>query len=157
MDTTAEIRAVAERLALLCREVPVKIREISDEDFHYKRPGKWSKKEILGHLIDSATNNHHRFVRARVEEQPPRVFYDPDDWVDVQQYQQEDRELVLLLWETYNRHLVLLINGMREEDLAKGCATKDGSGLLSLHFLVTDYLIHLEHHLKQIFGEAFRF
>ena len=79
------------RLKELCYIVPKQIRIISDQDLLYKRaPGKWSKLEILGHLVDSATNNHHRLIRSRLEE-VPSITYNGDDWVRIQNYQEMGR------------------------------------------------------------------
>jgi hypothetical protein len=145
------VQHVAQQLLHLCDIIPDRIRSIPDADFTARRaPGKWSKKEILGHLVDSASNNHQRFVRGRVENLPT-IAYDGDAWVSAQQYQQQDRQLILQLWETYNRHLAAIIRVIPEDDLLKCCKYGDGT-VLPLQFLIEDYLHHMEHHLKQIIG-----
>jgi DinB superfamily len=145
------VQHVAQRLLNLCDIIPGHIRQIAEADFTVKpAPGKWSKKEILGHLVDSAANNHQRFVRGRVEN-VPTIAYDGDAWVSAQQYQQQDRQLILLLWETYNRHLAAIITVTPEDDLLRCCKYGDGT-VLPLQFLIEDYLHHMEHHLKQILG-----
>ncbi|TWF45316.1 hypothetical protein FHW36_1011246 [Chitinophaga polysaccharea] len=66
--TTMPVQQAAQRLICLCDSIPGRIQAIKDADFtHRPAPGKWSRQEILGHLLDSATNNHQRFVRGRVE------------------------------------------------------------------------------------------
>jgi hypothetical protein len=65
------------RLHYLCRIIPPLLLVIDEQTFSHKpAPGKWSKKEIPGHLVDSANNNHQRFLRAQFED-VPAIFYDP--------------------------------------------------------------------------------
>lgn len=140
---------VVQRLLYLCDTIPLKIRQLTDEDFSTPRaPGKWSKQQILGHLVDSATNNHHRFIRARMET-IPKIVYNSDYWVNVQHYQEMDRAQLLLFWEYYNRHLAAIIPVIPTEELLKKCDNGDTEPH-TLHFLIEDYLRHLEHHLKQM-------
>ena len=74
------IENIVDRLQYLCDAIPSLIKQIPEQEFSHKSaPGKWSKKEILGHLIDSATNNHQRFVRAQFED-TPFIIYDQDNW-----------------------------------------------------------------------------
>ncbi|MGQ0827780.1 MAG: hypothetical protein ACT4ON_05245 [Bacteroidota bacterium] len=76
------------RLQHLCDTIPGLLSKIPENDFTNKpRPGKWSKKEILGHLIDSATNNHQRFVRAQFEN-IPQISYDQNNWNACSRYNQ---------------------------------------------------------------------
>ena len=66
--------------------------------------GSWTKKEILGHLIDSAAINHQRFVRAQFTDDLVFDGYVQDDWVKVQDYQNRDWRELVELWHGYNRH-----------------------------------------------------
>jgi len=137
------------RLKELCYIVPKQIRSISDQDILCKSvPGKWSKLEILGHLVDSATNNHHRLIRSRLEE-VPIITYNGDDWVRIQNYQEMDREHVLILWQMYNLHMANVMTGVNSEDLQKEVLVNEDAKV-TLAFLIDDYVDHLEHHLKQI-------
>ena len=81
--------------------------EALDDDTTAQRPGpgKWSPREILGHLIDSATNNHQRFVRARWQQDLVFAGYDQDGWVEAQRYQDAPWQELVTLWASYNRHL----------------------------------------------------
>ena len=81
------------------------------------RPGKWSPKEILGHLIDSAANNHPRFVRAQLEDHLEFDGYAQDDWVNAQRYAQADWTELIVLWRAYNRHLARVISAIPRETL----------------------------------------
>lgn len=137
------------RLRHLCRIIPPLLSAIDEETFSKKpAPHKWSKKEILGHLIDSANNNHQRFVRAQFEE-VPIIFYNQDKWNNYGYYHRADSKNLVALWTAYNNHLAELINQIPEESLARECKTGDNEKH-SLEFLINDYVVHMEHHLRQI-------
>ena len=109
---------------------------------------KWSRKEILGHLIDSAANNHQRFVRLQIETTLTLPSYRQPDWVRVQHYQERRWSDLVELWIAYNRHLAHIMRHANPE--AAGNLWKSPEGDLALAFLMTDYLKHLRHHLDQI-------
>ena len=126
------------------------MRSTSDADAtRLLAAGKWSRKQILGHLIDSAANNHQRFVRA--QEQPSLVFpgYAQNHWVSCQRYSERAWSDLVALWESYNRHLAHVVASIPEERRATWCVIGDGEPV-TLGFLVTDYIRHLRHHLEQI-------
>lgn len=114
-------------------------------------PGKWSKKEILGHLIDSASNNHQRFVRVQLKDGLALPGYEQERWVTAQAYQREPWEQIIQLWKNYNLHLLNVMACVPEEKLKHHCTVGDGEPV-SLEFLMTDYVHHLQHHLGQIFS-----
>ena len=111
------------------------------------KPDKWSKKEIIGHLIDSATNNHQRFVRGQFENRPA-IIYDQDKWNEFGFYQQINGQQIISFWAAYNRQLIELIKHIPKENLQLECLV--GDKLLTLNFLINDYVEHLEHHLRQV-------
>jgi hypothetical protein len=113
---------------------------------------KWSKKEILGHLIDSAANNHQRFVRAQLSKELSFPGYEQESWIRVQHYQTASWKDLISLWENYNRHIAHVISTMPADVLNNICIVGNGEPV-TLLFLVEDYVRHMEHHLKQIFGE----
>ncbi|WP_445749371.1 DinB family protein [Polaribacter sp.] len=110
-------------------------------------PTKWSKKEILGHLIDSATNNHQRFVRGQFETNP-EITYDQNKWNEFGFYQEIDSQQIIKFWTIYNSQLVEIIKRIATDRLNN--QIKVGDHLVTLGFLIVDYVAHLEHHLKQI-------
>jgi DinB superfamily len=137
------------RLQYLCDTIPILFVNISEYDFTNKpTPNKWSKKEILGHLIDSATNNHQRFVRAQFEN-IPTIIYDQNNWNVVSQYTQLDSKHLILFWTTYNRHLIELLTHTPQNNLLKKCQIS-GQEIHTIGWLFDDYVKHLEYHLRQI-------
>ncbi|MGA2763256.1 MAG: DinB family protein [Spirochaetia bacterium] len=112
-------------------------------------PGKWSRKEILGHLIDSASNNHQRFVRALLSEELRFPGYAQNDWVRLQAYADQEWQKVVDLWSALNRHLAHLISHIPAEKLATPCRIGDNAPI-TLEALIADYIRHVEHHLEQL-------
>lgn len=113
-------------------------------------PDKWSKKEILGHLVDSAQNNLQRFVRGQYEN-TPKIIYSQDEWVKLQQYQDYNLDDLIVLWTSLNRHIAHTLRVMNSANYEKQCDTgKPGVELHSLKYLAEDYLLHMKHHLQQI-------
>jgi len=138
-----------ERLRLLCEIIPPLLEKITDSEFSFKpSTEKWSKKEILGHLIDSATNNHHRFIRIQYEPEP-LISYDQNIWSSLNHHADTDRSQLISFWTLYNKHLVHLLKFIPEENLRLNGSTGNGE-LIPLHFYITDYIDHLEHHLRQL-------
>jgi hypothetical protein len=87
------------RLQHLITNIPAKLLAIPEEEFSRKpAPGKWSKKEIIGHLIDSATNNHHRFIRAQFED-VPTITYQQNDWNAASRYNDMEGRHVISFWQ----------------------------------------------------------
>lgn len=111
--------------------------------------GKWSRKQILGHLIDSAANNHHRFVRAQIEKSLEMPGYAQNEWVATNACHHRNWNDLVTFWTSYNQHILHLILTAPAEYLTIPCKVAgDESG--SLEFLMIDYVAHLEHHLHQI-------
>ena len=112
-------------------------------------PGKWSNKEILGHLIDSAANNHQRFVRLQLGPSINLPGYAQDDWVRIGRYQERPWLEIIDLWQAYNTHLASLIRSVDPAALKHVWHMPDGK-TADLEFIVRDYVQHLRHHLEQL-------
>lgn len=123
-----------------------------DETRTAERPanGGWCPREILGHLVDSACNNHRRFIVG--QSAGPVVFdgYDGDAWVARQRYAELPFRDIVALWAAYNRHLAHVIGCAPEAALAHRGTSPEGSGETTLGFLMEDYVVHLRHHLDQL-------
>jgi hypothetical protein len=116
-------------------------------------PNKWSKKEIIGHLIDSACNNQQKFVRTMAQTHLDFVGYKQDFWVSAQQYQTNSWANLLKLWEFYNLHLAHIIEHVPPSVLQNTITIND-VGLFTLEFIMKDYVEHLKHHLQQVLPDA---
>lgn len=139
--------------ALTLEASVTRLTEISEEEsLRAKAPGKWTRKEILGHLIDSAANNHQRFVRAMQTDEYFGPRYDQDAWVEVQQYAEEPWRQIVELWTAYNRHLLHVMSRIPEEAHDRPCIIGELPPV-SLGYLMTDYVRHLRHHLADIVEE----
>ncbi len=145
---------IADKLDQLVDDVALRLNTL-DEDIVSARPGegKWSIKEILGHLFDSAVNNHHRFVRANDYEDFEFPGYKQDTWVIRQNYQDTDWPSFLELWKLYNHQLAHVMRQITDDRLYSVCRIGDDEPA-TLRFIVEDYLTHMEHHIKQIDAQS---
>lgn len=149
METNFASSATVKRFSYLMETVPVLFSKMSNDDFEQPvAADKWTKKQVLGHLIDSAANNHQRFVRTQYEK-VPFIVYDPDQWNALNGYHSLSPSAVTELWTVYNRHLLHLMKTTSQENLSKKC-NSGGTELVTLQWLMEDYVVHMEHHLKQI-------
>jgi len=132
----------------------------------YPAPNKWSPKQIIGHLVDSAANNHQRFVRAQFKDDLVFVGYDQEEWVDIQNYQQESWPELVQLWKSFNLHIAHLVENIPEQKLKQQCRehslNKIAWKLVSenepatLEYMIVDYIGHMKNHLNQIYAQASR-
>lgn len=115
-----------------------------------RKPGKWSKKEILGHLIDSAIHNLVRFTEINYVVKPYRHRpYNQIDLVNLNQYQTKDINELNQLWLSLNKQIIRIMKSVGEEALDYKIILSDES-IIDLKFLMTDYVEHLQHHINQI-------
>lgn len=141
---------VARELAEIVTSVASKLAQMEDTQAGVKlSDDQWSKKEIIGHLIDSAANNHQRFVRAQIETSLVFPPYAQEAWVQRQAYQFCPWLQLLEIWKWYNLHLAWIIRQIPAEALDRECIIGDNP-TVNLGFLITDYLSHLKLHLEQL-------
>jgi len=123
------------------------LRSITADEFNFKpSPSKWSKKEILGHLIDSAQNNIRRFIVAQYEEKP-KITYNQDKWVAIADYQHYNLPDLIQLWWLLNKHICHVLKNMPAEMAERESQTEE---LHTIKWLAQDYIKHLKHHVHQI-------
>lgn len=162
MNSAAEL---ASRLRGVIEGVSPALAALDEQRVQTSRAeGKWSVKQIIGHLIDSAANNHRRFVLAQGRDDLLFEGYDQEHWVAAQRYASESWTDLLSLWRAYNRHLVWVIEGVSESELLKPRVVHSLDRIawkvqrtedpVTLGFLIGDYIDHLESHLRQIFADG---
>jgi hypothetical protein len=151
------MKKTAQELDQIIQEYTRKISAIPENEFSAKPlPNKWSKKEVLGHLIDSAQNNLRRFICGQYESAPPKIVYEQNHWVTSNNYLEADSNEVITLWALINKRIVAVLNQMPSADYSKKCDTgKTNSQLYSLEWLADDYVKHMKHHLNQIIPNSF--
>lgn len=138
------------RLQLFIDFIPSKLLEMKEEDFSAKiSPDKWSKKEILGHLIDSAANNHRRFIQAQIAAPLIIESYQQNEWNKYNHYQDLEREHVISFWKIYNQQLLEIIRRIPLAQLERICIVNE-SKEVTLAWLINDYVEHLAYHLIQL-------
>ena len=113
------------------------------------REGGWTRRQVLGHMIDSAANNHQRFVRASLDGSYVGPFYAQEGWVAAHGYDEMSWAALLRWWETYHEILKTVVDRIPEEKLEAECRVGDNEPV-SLRFLIEDYIAHQQHHLRQI-------
>jgi len=139
-----------------------RLREISESESAVPRAeDHWSSKQIIGHLIDSATNNHARFVLGQLKHDLVFAGYDQNGWVSTNHYQEAPWTHLVDLWRAYNLHLHHVMEHASKEKMTTPCTlhtlqeiafnTVPQSEPVTLECLMKDYVDHLRHHLNQIF------
>jgi len=144
------VQSAADRLAEVLATAPARLAAISEEAAgQAPAPGKWSPKEIIGHLLDSASTNHQRFVRAQLAPKYDCPSYEQEQWIATQYYRAEPWFDLLNLWVLYNRHLLHVMRHVKESALETPVSIKQRDPI-PLSGVMIDYVRHLEHHLNQI-------
>jgi hypothetical protein len=153
-DLRAIVDGATERL-LAIPELPSQVSNIE---------GQWSVKQVLGHLIDSAANNHQRFVRAQFIADLVFPGYDQEQWIKAQRYEEEPWLSLVQLWRSYNEHLAHVIANISQADLTRprhphnldkiAWHTVSPEEPTTLEYLIRDYMDHLQNHLEQLFAAA---
>jgi uncharacterized damage-inducible protein DinB len=132
-------------------EVEKFLASASEEELNARKPGKWSRKEVLGHLIDSALNNIKRFTEIQFKEKPYAVIgYAQDELVIANGYQTQQFAELFYIWKALNTQVIQLMNIQTEESLNYKVLITSTNEIKTLNWLMEDYVAHLLHHLKQI-------
>jgi hypothetical protein len=146
---------VAQELSLLLqqtidRELPF-LQALTDEQSTVKPSAgdSWSPRQELGHLIDSAVNNHVRFVRAATEPELYGPGYAQNAWVDIHGYQEMPWTAIVAFWYQYNSFLAALIRQIPDSKLNTQCHIGAGSPVL-LSFVIEDYVLHMQYHVDHL-------
>jgi len=143
---------LAEALRQTVDDVLPGLRAISESQASQSwAPGKWSPRQIIGHLVDSASNNHQRFVRAQQGGALVFPAYAQQHWVACQHYEACSWEGLVNFWHAYNHHLAHVITYIPEDMRGVQCLIGTDPPV-TLVFLAQDYVLHLRHHLTQIQG-----
>ena len=143
--------ALAERLSRVVAEEEHLLRAVTPEqaDARLGAGEGWSRKQELGHLIDSATNNRVRFIKAALEGEYSGPSYDGAGWVEMGGYSEMSWPDLIDIWIALNRALVVVLQRIRPERLRAQCRIGDASPV-SLEFIIEDYILHMRHHLDHI-------
>jgi len=137
-------------LRALIEEVPSKLSKLPLSQVELKpSPVKWSPKEELGHLLDSAANNHQRIVRTQLEDEPKMPGYDGNAWVELHKYQRRNWQEMIDLWRNLNRQLLAAAEATPQSAWSRTCTIAD-SLPLTLKYVFEDYIDHMVHHLKHV-------
>lgn len=146
-------------------EVFASLSAMSDMETSSRENNKWSKKEILGHLIDSASNNHQRFVRVQFTNDLFFPGYDQNEWVRIQDYQSANWHSLVELWKDFNFHIIHILNRIPDEELNKKRVNHNlnqiawmeipASEPVTLEYFIRDYFGHMRHHLNQLMERIF--
>lgn len=153
---------LADELRAIVESAAQRVRTVSEQQVSSPGlDGGWSAKQVLGHLIDSAANNHQRFVRAQFVEDLAFPGYDQERWVAAQHYDGEAWSTLVELWRLYNDHLAHVVDAVPEAVLLRPRSphTLDRIAFhpvnseepATLEYLIRDYIDHLQHHLAQLF------
>ncbi|HEY3133531.1 MAG TPA: DinB family protein [Gemmatimonadaceae bacterium] len=137
------------------------LQQISEEDSRRRsKPGKWCPREIIGHLIDSASNNHQRFVRAQFKDDLVFDGYEQDEWVSLQRYSEAPWDELIDLWRNFNLHIARIMQTASKDERLRKRARHNLDKLAwqpipsdepaTLDYFMSDYVAHLKHHLAQI-------
>ena len=136
-----------DRFAAVIAAATERLKGVSNLESRAK-PEDWSKKEELGHLIDSAINNYARVIRIQREQSPQLPGYEQDAWVERQGYQERDWRELIALWSALNTHLLRASQRVPASAYGRKCSV--GGTEMTLEFVIDDYIDHMVHHLGHI-------
>jgi hypothetical protein len=154
LDYAVELKETVQRAGIFLRDLG------EEASLHPRAPGKWCPREIVGHLIDSASNNHQRFVRAQFKDDLIFSGYEQDAWVSMQRYRDAPWSELVDLWRTFNLHIARVMEAVPNDERIRPRArhnldeiawnTVPRNEPATLDYFMRDYVAHLKHHLAQI-------
>ena len=154
LKDSVDTNAAMQHLEIYIESFPIKLKQFSSAELS-KRPteGKWSKQEILGHLIDSAINNLKRFTEIQFLPQPYTVdSYKQNELVIVNDYQHLPLQHLLDLWQSLNRQIIFVVKAIPADKLNYPVDPQyENREMKTLGWIICDYVAHMEHHFGQIF------
>jgi len=143
------MNSVTKELRIIIADYSARMRAIAKDEFIDKPyPNKWSKIEILGHLVDSAQNNIRRFIVSQYETSP-FIIYNQDKWVAIADYQHASVNDMIDLWTLLNKQICNILDNTPPDAAKRTCETNNGN-LYTIEWLAEDYIKHLLHHLHQL-------
>lgn len=150
------MNAIIKDIRLVVKLYSKKFAEIPALEFIAKpNPAKWSRQEVVGHLIDSAQNNLRRFIVGQYQFEP-NILYEQEFWVQANNYQQEKQADIIELWKLVNKQICLVLASMPKENYFRLCNTgRETPSLHSIEWLAADYVRHLKHHINQVIPGSF--
>lgn len=143
------MKQIIDQLRSIITEYKPLLEQLNEEELCAKPvPGKWSKKEIIGHLVDSAQSNTRRFVMGQYEDKP-YIVYAQDEWVRIADYQNYPTKDLIEFWSLLNKHIACILENIPPGVEERLCQTQE---LHSIKWLAADYNKHLLHHLHYVLG-----
>lgn len=142
------MKETIEQLEAIINKYYPLLQQLSEEKLNYRyAPGKWSKREEIGHLIDSAQNNIRRFIEAQYQAEPPTIVYNQDEWAKLSSYDNYNSTDLLRLWILLNNHILVILRKMPEEKYKNICNRREPH---TIEWLASDYNKHLLYHLHRV-------
>ena len=141
------MKAIASQLGSFIEQHITALQQLTEEKLFFKpSPAKWSGKEIIGHLVDSAQSNIRRFVVSQYEDNPT-IVYNQDKWVAIVNYQQWNSNHLINLWYLLNKQVCEILKNTSPEMADRKCITGESH---TLKWLAIDYIKHLRHHIHHV-------
>ncbi|MEO7984766.1 MAG: DinB family protein [Bacteroidota bacterium] len=141
------MKTLASQLGIRIDQYAAALKLLPGNELSFKPvPGKWSKKEIIGHLADSAQSNIRRFIIAQYEDTPV-IVYNQDKWVSIVNYQQWNSNELIDLWYLLNKQVCAILSNTSAEMAQRKCQTQ---AIHTIEWLAQDYVKHLRHHIHQV-------
>jgi len=133
----------------LIAQLPERLAALPPDRVEHAASGHWSAKQELGHLVDSASNNHQRIVRAQLQDNPAMPDYDGPQWVELHRYQQHNWKTLIALWKALNEHLLAAAEAATDGAWSR-TLTIGGAAPVTLQFVFDDYIEHMLEHLRHM-------